>query len=83
MSKNDRANIDQGSEVQDTTQTKTPTPPNLPLCERPLRGLPAYPTSGEEQDVVKPGVTDQYHGQGGSYVVDDATQTRRPNKATE
>lgn len=23
------------------------TPPNLPLCEHPLRGLPAYPTSGE------------------------------------
>ncbi|MDO8350171.1 MAG: DUF559 domain-containing protein [Gallionella sp.] len=25
-----------------------PTPPNLPLCEHPLCGLPAYPTSGEE-----------------------------------
>jgi len=24
------------------------TPPGLPLCEHPLRGLPAYPTSGEE-----------------------------------
>ncbi|HEU0282326.1 MAG TPA: hypothetical protein VFQ99_00960 [Gallionella sp.] len=23
---------------------------------------------------------DKYHGHGGSYVVDDATQTRRPNK---
>ncbi|MBI2286941.1 MAG: DNA mismatch repair endonuclease MutL, partial [Nitrosomonadales bacterium] len=23
------------------------TPPGLPLCEHPLRGLPAYPTSGE------------------------------------
>jgi probable rRNA maturation factor len=24
------------------------TPPGLPLCEHPLRGLPAYPTSGED-----------------------------------
>jgi hypothetical protein len=25
------------------------TPPGLPLCEHPLRGLPADPTSGEEK----------------------------------
>jgi hypothetical protein len=24
-------------------------PPILPLCEHPLRGLPAYPASGEGQ----------------------------------
>ncbi|MFA7316401.1 MAG: DUF559 domain-containing protein [Sulfuricella sp.] len=28
-------------------QNLTPTPPILPLCEHPLRGLPAYPASGE------------------------------------
>src|SRR3989338_6745007 len=27
-------------------RNSTPTPPNLPLCEHPLRGLPAWPPSG-------------------------------------
>ena len=27
---------------------------NSPLCEHPLRGLPAYPTSGEEPSQLLP-----------------------------
>lgn len=44
---------------------------------------PAEQAGAVEGELTQPAVaetTDKYHGHGGSYVVDDATQTRRPNK---
>jgi 23S rRNA pseudouridine1911/1915/1917 synthase len=35
-------------QIREIISSHKATPPSLPLCEHPLRGLPAYPTSGEE-----------------------------------
>lgn len=39
-----------------------------------------FPLKGEGANEGSTSTPDQYHGRGGSYVVDEATQTRQPGK---